>query len=264
TFAPSHVSWSSASADAPLSQQYVCGAAAAASGDQRDNDVQCFTLGGGPVSSLQSLIVAPVMTDMNTAGGDGPCPNCSSYGHDPKGNLDPTGQYFFWVSNMGGSRMDAFMVQVPTQVMGITADAGGSVTITSPKNGADITGALDVSASVGSGTQVAGVTFKVDGGSATTAIDAPYQASWPAGSLTPGTHKLTAEATDTNGHTTTSTPVTITVAGAAGGGVTPGASGGGGGGGSVSLVGLVAFCFFGLWRKLARQLDRLDAQSTGN
>ena len=255
TFSPSHISWANASDGTPLSQQYVCGAAAVASTSQRDNDVQCFTLGNTPTADQQSLIVAPVMTSVSATGGSGPCPSCLAYGQDPKGNMDPTGQYFFWVSNMGGTRMEAFMVQVPAQVMGVSGSGG--VTITSPKNGTHITGNLDVTASVPASPQVAQVTFMVDGGSATTSAKAPYEAVWAEGDLTAGTHTLTAEATDTNGNTQTSAPVTITVG--AGGA----ASGGGGGGGAVSLFGLIALGFFGLWRKLVRQLNHMDAEASG-
>jgi hypothetical protein len=261
-FSPSHVSWSNASpvTSTPLSQQYVCGGASTAGTTPGDNDVRCFTLGGGAAASLQNLVVAPVMTDSTTAGGDGPCPGCTAYGHDPKGNLDPTGQYFFWVSNMGGARMDAFMVRVPTQVMGITA-ADASVTITSPSNGATVDGALKVTASVPTGMDVAGVTFEVDGGSATTATDAPYQASWLAGEITQGAHTLSAVATDTDGQTYSADPVKITVDAKGNVSTGPAASGGGGGGGAMSCIGLVLFGFIGLWRKLARSLRAQDAEA---
>jgi hypothetical protein len=262
-FSPSHVSWANAVpiTTAPLSQQYVCGGAAVAGTTPGDNDIRCFTLDASvPTASEQSLVVAPVMTNVDTAGGDGPCPSCTAYGHDPKGNIDPTGQYFFWVSNMGGARMDAFMVRIPTQVMGITAGNGG-VTITSPTNGAKVSGTLKVTASVPTGMSVAGITFEVDGGDATTATATPYEASWPAGALTEGSHTLSAVATDTNGQTYKADPVHITVD--ASGNVTAssgsGASGGGGGGGSMSLIGLVLFGFVGLWRKLARSLRAQDA-----
>jgi Big-like domain-containing protein len=259
-FSPSHVSWSNASdvSTTPLSQQYVCGGAAVAGTTPGDNDVRCFTLGTSATASQQSLVVAPVMTDLTTAGGDGPCPNCSSYGHDPKGNLDPTGQYFFWVSNMGGARMDAFMVRIPTQVMGI-ASTDSSVTITSPSNGAKVKGTLKVTASVPAGMDVAGVTFEVDGGSATTSTDAPYQASWSAGEVAQGTHTLTAIATDTVGKTYSADPVTVTVDASGNVSTGPAASGGGGGGGSMSCIGLVLFGFIGLWRKLTRSLRAQDA-----
>ncbi|HEY4128912.1 MAG TPA: Ig-like domain-containing protein [Gammaproteobacteria bacterium] len=257
-FSPSHVSWSNASdvSTTPLSQQYVCGGAAVAGTTPGDNDVRCFTLGNVATNSQQSLVVAPVMTDLGTAGGDGPCPSCSDYGHDPKGNLDPTGQYFFWVSNMGGNRMDAFMVRIPTQVMGITAASSG-VTITSPTSGAKVNGNLKVTASVPTGMQVAGVTFEVDGADATTATDAPYEATWDAGSLRAGAHTLTASATDTQGTTYKADPVNITMD--SNGNVSTASGGGGGGGGSMSLIGLVMFGFIGLWRKLARSLRAQDA-----
>jgi hypothetical protein len=260
SFSPSHVSWDNASpvSSTPLSQQYVCGGAAVAGSATGDNDVRCFTLGTVAAASQQNLVVAPVMTDLSTAGGDGPCPNCTDYGHDPKGNLDPTGQYFFWVSNMGGARMDAFMVRIPTQVMGITQSADSNVAITSPSNGATVSGALKVTASVAAGMTVAGVTFEVDGGSATTATGAPYQASWAAGDIAQGLHTLTAVATDTDGKTYSADPVKITVD--ANGNVSPVASGGGGGGGgSMSCIGLVLFGFIGLWRKLTRSLRAQDA-----
>lgn len=252
SFAPSHVSWTNASATAPLSQQYVCGGAAVSASDVTGNEIRCFTLDGSVAASAeQSLVVAPVMTDVNTAGGDAACPNCTAYGKDPKGNLDPTGQYFFWTSNMGGGRLDAFMVRVPSEKLsGASADG---VTITSPVDGATVDGTLTVTASV-AGMDAAGVTFEVDGADATTATDAPYKATWPAGSLTAGPHTLTAVATGTDGSTQSAAPVQIQVDSA--GNVTtraPG-GGGGGGGGSVSLIGLVLFGFAGLWRRLARSL----------
>ena len=35
----------------------------------------------------------------------------------PKGNLDVTGRYFLWTSNMGGDRLDAFLVKVPAELL---------------------------------------------------------------------------------------------------------------------------------------------------
>ncbi len=261
-FSPSHISWSNASpvSTTPLSQQYVCGGAAVGGTTPGDNDIRCFTLDSSVAAgSEQSLVVAPVMTDLGTAGGDGPCPSCTAYGHDPKGNMDPTGQYFFWVSNMGGSRMDAFMVRIPTQVMGITGSGSAGVTITSPTAGSKVSGNLKVTASVPAGMAVAGVTFEVDGSDATTATDAPYVANFAVGSVSQGAHTLTAVATDTNGKTYKADPVDITVD--ANGNVSAGggSGGGGGGGGSMSLIGLVMFGFVGLWRKLARSLRSQDA-----
>jgi hypothetical protein len=47
------------------------------------------------------------MTDLDAPGGGG------DYEKAPKGNLDISGQYFIWTSNMGGDRLDAFIVKIP-------------------------------------------------------------------------------------------------------------------------------------------------------
>jgi len=103
--APSHVSFSNASASTPLSQQYACGSSANRINSPHANEIICFRAG----SSADVLVVAPVMTDMNASGDD--------YDKTPKGNLDITGNYFIWTSNMGGSRLDAFVVKVPGQLL---------------------------------------------------------------------------------------------------------------------------------------------------
>ena len=41
----------------------------------------------------------------------------------PKGNLDPTGEYFVWTANSGTGRLDAFVVRIPTQKLGVSAPA---------------------------------------------------------------------------------------------------------------------------------------------
>jgi hypothetical protein len=101
--APSHVSFSNARPDKPLSEQYACGGAASATDNVHTNEIICFMLDG----SDKALVVAPVMTDQNASGGG------EAYHRMPKGNLDVTGQYFLWTSNMGGNRIDAFLVRVP-------------------------------------------------------------------------------------------------------------------------------------------------------
>lgn len=95
----------------PLNQQFACASGASATTATWANEVICFTLDG----SLKTLVVAPVMTDMNSSvGGD-------DYNKEPKGNLDPTGHYFIWTSNTGGTRRDAYLVKVPVQKLGITS-----------------------------------------------------------------------------------------------------------------------------------------------
>ena len=51
------------------------------------------------------------MTNLDASGGG------SDYAKAPKGNLDVTGQYFIWTTNLGGNRLDAFIVKVPAQLL---------------------------------------------------------------------------------------------------------------------------------------------------
>jgi hypothetical protein len=56
------------------------------------------------------LAVAQVMTDLDAPGGrddDG-----DDYEQMPKGNLDVTGRYFIWTTNLGGGRLDAVLVKI--------------------------------------------------------------------------------------------------------------------------------------------------------
>lgn len=71
------------------------------------NEITCVRLDG----STDQVIVAPVMTDLDAPGGR------SDYAKSPKGNLDITGQYFIWTTNLSGNRLEAFLVKVPSQLL---------------------------------------------------------------------------------------------------------------------------------------------------
>ena len=103
-----HISHTNAQLGIPASHQYVCGGNANRLILPHNNEVLCFKLDG----SLQVLVVAPMMTNLDAPGG-----GADDYAKQPKGNLDPSGQYFIWTSNLGGNRLDAFMVQVPAQLL---------------------------------------------------------------------------------------------------------------------------------------------------
>jgi hypothetical protein len=105
-----HVSHLNAKPGIPMTQQFACGSNVDYGSAQ--NEVVCFRLD----SSHDQLIVAPVMTDLNASGGG------SAYAKYPKGNLDISGKYFVWTSNMGGNRLDAFLVKVPSQLLVGTGD----------------------------------------------------------------------------------------------------------------------------------------------
>ena len=87
------------------------------------------------------------------------------------------------------------------------------MSITAPANGATVAGTIAVSASAADNAGVAGVQFKLDGANlASEDTSSPYSVGWDTATSSPGTHTLTAVARDTSGNTTTSAPVTVTVA----------------------------------------------------
>lgn len=218
-FAPSHVSWENASNTVPVAQQYACGGSANTTGTAYGNEVVCFMLNPVAVASQQRLVVAPVMTDLSATGGN------DAYGKDPKGNIDPTGQYFFWVSNMGGSRMDAFMVKIPSQVLTGTASSGSgttgtatggdtmppTVSLTAPLVGSTLSGTVTVSANASDNVGVASVQFLLDGGNLGSEVtSAPYSVNWDTSTVAAGTHTLSAIAKDAAGNSSAAATVTVT------------------------------------------------------
>jgi hypothetical protein len=90
----------------PPGSQYVLGSSASRTQAPRNNEIIGFRLDG----SCEVLVVAPVLTDLDAPGG-----GHEDYNKLPKGNCDVMGEYFLWTSNAGGDRLDAFLVQVPTQ-----------------------------------------------------------------------------------------------------------------------------------------------------
>jgi hypothetical protein len=100
-----------------MNQQYACGSNADTTNMQ--NEITCFLLASTPATQL---IVAPVMTNLNATGGNAGCFD-PIYCKLPKGNIDISGRYFIWTTNLGGSRLDAFMVKVPGQLLTSVPDS---------------------------------------------------------------------------------------------------------------------------------------------
>jgi hypothetical protein len=205
-FSVHHVSFANARS-APLDQQYACGSAANRVNGPRANEVVCFRLDG----SRATVVVAPVMTDLDAPGG-GP----ADITKRPKGNLDPTGEYFIWTSNVGGARLDAFIARVPSGLLmgaGVPADTSApTVALTAPAQAATVFGDVAWSATSSDNVGVAGVQFRLDGVNLGAEIaTAPYAGVWHTPATTDGVHVLTAVASDDAGNTTTSAPVTVTV-----------------------------------------------------
>ena len=83
------------------------------------------------------------------------------------GHLDISGQYFIWTTNLGGNRLDAFIVKVPSELLGggpVPADQTAPVvTLTAPTAGAHVHGAIALTVNATDNIGVVGVRYKVSG-----------------------------------------------------------------------------------------------------
>ena len=102
------------STNASSAGQMACVSNASRNNLPRVNEIVCVRLDG----SMQALIVAPNMTDLNASGG-----GSDDYWKIPSGNIDVTGEYFIWTANMGTSRQDAFIVRIPQNTLGVSPGA---------------------------------------------------------------------------------------------------------------------------------------------
>ncbi|TMI79574.1 MAG: hypothetical protein E6H10_15175, partial [Bacteroidetes bacterium] len=84
------------------------------------------------------------------------------------------------------------------------------VAITSPANGAAVSGTMDVLVSASDNVGVKSVTLSVDGATVATSSTSPFTNSWNSGSVSNGTHTLTATASDAAGNQGTSS-IQVTV-----------------------------------------------------
>jgi hypothetical protein len=90
-----------------------------------------------------------------------------------------------------------------------------TVSLTSPANGATVSGTITVSASASDNVGVIGVQFQLDGANLAAEVAvAPYAVSWNTTTAANGTHSLTAIARDAAGNKTTSAAVSVTVSNA--------------------------------------------------
>lgn len=97
-----HVSHTNARAGVAIEDQVACNSRlfSASSTNPRGGEIVCYRLDG----SLEVLVVAPTMSERGSR---------DAYTSMPKGNLDITGRWFVWTANVGGDRLDAFLVRVP-------------------------------------------------------------------------------------------------------------------------------------------------------
>jgi hypothetical protein len=107
-FGSNHISHQNAVAGTAPASQYVCSSEVSREALLHGNEVVCYMLDG----SMRVMPIAPVMTNLDAPGG-----GSDDYWKLPKGNLDITGQYFLWTTNLGGPRLDAMIVHVPSAVL---------------------------------------------------------------------------------------------------------------------------------------------------
>ncbi|MFL5357210.1 Ig-like domain-containing protein [Archangium sp.] len=86
------------------------------------------------------------------------------------------------------------------------------VALTSPAQGASLSGVVSLQASASDDRSMNMVTFYVDGAYVASVSSPPYAASWDSHSVRNGSHTLTAKAYDSAGNSTTSAAVTVSVA----------------------------------------------------
>ncbi len=87
-----------------------------------------------------------------------------------------------------------------------------SVSITSPANGATVSGTVTVSATATDSLTVVSVQFLLDGADLGSKVtSAPYSVQWNTTSASSGAHTLMAQAVDTAGNSATSGPVSVTI-----------------------------------------------------
>ena len=114
--AANHIAHGNAIGGRPPEEQYACGSNASRVADMAD-EIVCFSLNPNRHAdgSLDVLVVGQVMTDLDAPGGNDS--DGDDYEQVPKGNLDVTGRYFIWTANLGGNRLDAFLVKVPADLL---------------------------------------------------------------------------------------------------------------------------------------------------
>lgn len=133
----------------------------------------------------------------------------SHYSNEFRGLATGTYNYVVTCSNPLGAVIKTIKVNIKAGVPDTTPP---TVSITSPPNGSNVSGAIAVSIGSGDNIGVSYVEFYVDGQLTNTDYDLPYEFSWDTKSAVDGSHFLAAKAYDADGNSALSSPVSVTVA----------------------------------------------------
>jgi chitodextrinase len=118
--------------------------------------------------------------------------------------------YHFRVRSTDASNANASSPDMTFATAGDTTPP--TVSLTTPANGATVSGTLTISANAADNVAVASVQFKLDGANLGAAdTTAPYSFAWDSTKTSNGAHNLSATATDTSGNTANSANVSVTV-----------------------------------------------------
>ena len=122
------------------------------------------------------------------------------------GRIDELRIYTLWQTAL------EIQTDMDTPVGGPGDTTPPTVAMTSPPNGATVSGTFMIAADAADDVGVVGVRFKLDGvNMGAEDLTAPYSTTFGTGGVPNGVHTLTAVARDAAGNTTTSTAVSITV-----------------------------------------------------
>jgi hypothetical protein len=149
----------------------------------------------------------PVATGIDKGGSNSSwSSNCTTEGHYPGAAYTP-------ITQAGGVGMRGDFANFNVDNFTVTTDDTATAEITSPVNGASVTGTVKIVGSVSDSQYVSHVNFYANGALLGTSTIAPYSYNWNTGSVASGSYTLTARAVDMAGNTgTASQPITVKVA----------------------------------------------------
>lgn len=210
-----HPTWLNAKNPAvvPLSHQYGCDSILYGVPPDNPNpfsdQIACFSVAPNQKqSALTAVVVAPVMSYDNATG----C-GSSEYANEPKGNIDYTGHYFIWSSNLdSNTNCQVFLSILPVGLLpypppDVTPPESSVVT---PAASSTISGTISLTAHAWDNTGVVSVQWYVDGtsvGSAQTV--SPYTVSYDTSGLASGPHTISAVAKDAAGNVSTDSQILV-------------------------------------------------------
>ena len=120
--------------------------------------------------------------------------------------------YHYRVHSKNSSGTESISTDLAFQTNGTSDTTPPTITMTSPANGATLSGTVTLSANASDNVGVTSVQFQLDGANIGSALSSsPYSESWNTATSANGAHVLTAQARDAAGNVGTSIAVSVTV-----------------------------------------------------